>query len=70
MTNLDNMIIIHIKDLEISGDIDPTCETCIKIFYPNLRQGVKIYNIFAPRHKASNRCQSGKHPHCSCDICF
>ena len=25
---------------------------------------------FAPRHKASERCESGKRNHCSCDICF
>jgi hypothetical protein len=23
-----------------------------------------------PRHEASPRCESGKHPHCSCDTCF
>ena len=23
-----------------------------------------------PRHKASNRCQSNKYPHCTCDICW
>jgi len=24
----------------------------------------------APPHFASDRCESGKHPHCSCDVCF
>lgn len=23
-----------------------------------------------PSHTASARCESGKHPHCTCDICF
>ena len=23
-----------------------------------------------PPHDASPRCESGKHPHCSCDTCF
>lgn len=25
---------------------------------------------FHPSHDASERCQSGKHSHCSCDTCF
>jgi hypothetical protein len=24
----------------------------------------------APRHFASPRCESGRHNHCSCEICF
>jgi hypothetical protein len=27
-------------------------------------------NEFHPSHDASERCQSGKRRHCSCDICF
>lgn len=23
-----------------------------------------------PSHTASKRCESGKHPHCTCDTCF
>ena len=23
-----------------------------------------------PRHSASERCESGKRPHCTCDTCF
>ena len=23
-----------------------------------------------PRHTASDRCQSNKYPHCTCDICW
>lgn len=25
---------------------------------------------FGPRHRPSERCRSGKRPHCSCDTCF
>lgn len=25
---------------------------------------------FFPSHWASDRCESGKRPHCSCDVCF
>lgn len=25
---------------------------------------------FCPPHDASPRCESGKHNHCSCDVCF
>ncbi len=24
----------------------------------------------SPRHEASERCEGGKHPHCTCDVCF
>jgi len=27
-------------------------------------------NKFHPPHDASSRCESGKHSHCSCDVCF
>ena len=23
-----------------------------------------------PSHTASERCESGKHPHCTCDVCY
>ena len=23
-----------------------------------------------PSHDASDRCESGKHDHCTCDVCF
>jgi hypothetical protein len=28
------------------------------------------HETMAPRHTASPNCQSGKHPHCTCDTCF
>lgn len=27
-------------------------------------------HVFAPNHKPSSGCQSGKRPHCTCDKCF
>ena len=39
---------------------DPGCATCQSVGHTSL----------APPHDASPRCESGKHPHCSCDICF
>ena len=39
---------------------DPGCAICA-----GLAPGA-----LAPPHDASPRCESGKHPHCSCDICF
>lgn len=27
-------------------------------------------NTFHPSHDASDRCESGKRPHCTCDVCF
>lgn len=63
-------ILEYILKLEEDGLIDRFCKTCEKIFIPQLKEGKKICDIFAPRHKASDRCQSGKHAHCSCDTCF
>lgn len=66
LTNID----YYIKELEINEWINPNCLTCKEVFYPQLRQGKKLNEIFAPRHKASVRCESGKTPHCTCDTCF
>jgi transcription elongation factor Elf1 len=60
----------YIARLEKDGDLDPNCKTCLEHFYPVARDRGNIWNVFAPRHKASSRCESGKHAHCSCDFCF
>lgn len=39
---------------------EQACRTCAE-----LAQGG-----FGPSHDASPRCESGKRPHCTCDICF
>ena len=58
----------HIKNLEDLKEIDPKCKTCLEIFYPQYKKG--NFLVFAPHHKPSSRCESSKHPHCACDICF
>jgi len=60
----------YIKECEDKGWINSNCKMCLEVFYPKLRAGAAISDIFAPSHKPSNRCESGKRLHCSCDICF
>lgn len=60
----------YVYSLETQGLISSTCQTCAKVFYPHLRRGKKLTDIFAPGHKPSSRCESGKRPHCTCDVCF
>lgn len=36
------------------------CETCAEL----------ARGSFGPSHDPSPRCESGKRPHCTCDICF
>jgi hypothetical protein len=60
----------RIKHLENLGEIDSNCKMCQEIFYPAIKAGKMISNVFAPRHKASPRCESGKYAHCTCDTCF
>lgn len=60
----------YILELMALGKYDPNCETCEKYALPALMAGKKIFNIFMPPHQAKLNCESGKHPHCSCDICF
>jgi hypothetical protein len=38
------------------------CKTCDEI----RAKGEKPF----PSHQASDRCESGKRPHCTCDVCF
>lgn len=57
-----------IKRLESLAELDPNCKMCQEIFYPAYREGKDF--VFAPRHKASSRCESGKNNHCTCDTCF
>jgi len=60
----------YIKALESEQLIDPNCKMCKEIFYPAIAEGKAITDVFAPRHKASSYCGSGKHSHCTCDTCF
>jgi hypothetical protein len=63
-------LIGYIRNLEEQGELDPDCKMCIEIFYSAILKGKTLTDIFAPRHKASARCRSGKHSHCTCDTCF
>jgi hypothetical protein len=60
----------HITRLELMGIVDRNCITCQKNFIMPLKEGVLMASIYMPAHKPSPRCESGKHPHCTCDICF
>jgi hypothetical protein len=51
---------------EASGYLDPSCRGCEQ-FYLSPK---KPFDVFAPGHMASRSCESGKHPHCTCDVCF
>ena len=57
----------RIERWESLGSIDPTCTFCQQHFYPALREGREPH---APRHKASDRCESGQRSHCTCSACF
>lgn len=43
---------------------DPECEYCKKYNKP------PPAIVMCPSHEASERCQSGKRNHCTCDTCF
>jgi hypothetical protein len=62
----------EIERLELDGRLDPECQTCVESFYPFMRTEWKERGDgpFAPSHKASERCKSGKLAHCTCDTCF
>ena len=54
-----------IERLERMGALDPTCEGCKETY-----EAPDPLVVFAPGHRASDRCESGKRDHCSCDACF
>lgn len=62
MTNEEN-----IKRLVQLGHVDPNCTEC-EATYISLQKGEGF--PFYPNHKPSSMCESGKHPHCTCDACF
>jgi hypothetical protein len=51
--------------LESAGVIDRECAGCSEWY----ELPVNAFP-FAPSHKASKFCESGKRPHCTCDACF
>jgi len=52
-----------ITEWEAEGRLDPKCDSCRWAY-----EGKE--SPFQPSHKANSACESGKHPHCSCDTCF
>ena len=58
----ETILAIKITRMEKLGLLDPNCLGCAEQ-YANP-------NAMAPSHKASERCESGKRPHCTCDVCF
>lgn len=46
-------------DNDKSGKYDSDCNYC-----------VSHYGEPSPPHYPSQQCKSGKHNHCSCDVCF
>lgn len=56
-----------VAELVADGELDPKCPQCAEAISA-LEAGQPWPH--GPRHKPSPRCQSGKHPHCTCDTCF
>lgn len=52
---------------EAAGLLDPACGLCQEDFYASDRLPC---DVWAPRHRSGAACQSGGHPHCTCDSCF
>lgn len=52
----------QIARLERDGYIFRDCKGCEKLF--------EDPNQMAPRHNASEDCESGKRNHCTCDRCW
>lgn len=52
----------RVARLERQGCIVRGCKGCEVLF--------ENPDTMAPRHKPSERCKSGKRPHCTCDTCF
>jgi hypothetical protein len=57
----------RIRHLVNIGALEPGCPGCESSFAA-VRTGDEL--PFMPHHKPSSMCESGKHPHCSCDTCF
>ncbi len=58
----------QLRRLESAGLIDPKCPTCQREVYQHPEK--MPADVFMPPHRASVKCESGKHPHCTCSTCF
>jgi hypothetical protein len=50
---------------ESEGVVVPDCPGCRSRY-----EAADPRAVFAPWHKPSQRCESGKQPHCACAACF
>jgi hypothetical protein len=55
-----------IARLERAGQLDRNCLDCQEVY----RSPQMPFDVMGPRHQPSQRCESGKRPHCTCDTCF
>jgi hypothetical protein len=51
--------------MEQLGHIRADCQACAEFY-----KAENPLNVFAPRHRPSDRCESGMRAHCTCDTCF
>ncbi len=60
-----------IARLENHGYLDPACKGCQES-YAHYRTKWEPGGLgpFVPSHKPSPLCESGKRPHCTCDMCW
>jgi hypothetical protein len=54
------LLLLHAKAKARQDEI-ANCKYC---------QEIKASGGFGPSHFASPNCQSGRRPHCTCDLCF
>lgn len=52
--------VVRVKAARVIRAFDGECAYCDRNRHDNMM----------PPHDASSRCESGKHNHCTCDICF
>jgi hypothetical protein len=48
----------------------PSCKECLEVSTCRTCKEEGYGKGFAPQHKASEGCRSGKRAHCTCDTCF
>jgi hypothetical protein len=58
--------------LETLQVIAPNCAGCEDVYraLENRPGAFPLDLLNGPRHKPSDKCESGKHPHCTCDVCW
>lgn len=54
-----------IERMERAGTLHPDCPTCRKAYAYE-----RPCDYVMPSHTAKPGCESGRHNHCTCDVCF